>query len=49
MSPTQEASTEQLPAVVHYRALFADLLGAEPVRHHPDEPRPDAPQDATSR
>lgn len=46
-----EASTEQLrQAVVHYRALFADLLGADPVRQHPsDETRPDAPQDATSR
>lgn len=46
-----EASTEQLrQAVVHYRALFADLLGADPVpNRHPDEPRPDAPQDATSR
>ncbi|MGI5523502.1 hypothetical protein ACQEUX_21590 [Micromonospora sp. CA-259024] len=45
-----EASTEELrQAVVHYRALFADLLGEEPVgnrtpeqRHHPDH-------DATSR
>jgi hypothetical protein len=53
-----EASTEQLrQAVVHYRALFADLLGEEPVRHHPtdeartpaDEASPDAPQDAPSR
>jgi hypothetical protein len=46
-----EASTEQLrQAVVHYRALFAELLGEDPVRHHhADEPRPDAPQDAPSR
>lgn len=45
-----EASTEQLrQAVVHYRALFADLLGEEPVRHGPDETHPDTPQDATSR
>jgi len=46
-----EASTEQLrQAVVHYRALFADLLGEEPVRqHHADDPRPDAPQDVPSR
>ena len=30
-----EASTEDLrQAVVHYRALFADLLGEEPVAHH---------------
>jgi hypothetical protein len=29
-----EATTEQLrQALVHYRALFADLLGTEPVRH----------------
>ncbi|MDG4828872.1 hypothetical protein O7627_06075 [Solwaraspora sp. WMMD1047] len=46
-----EASTEQLrQAVVHYRALFAELLGEDPVRHHhADEPRPDATQDAQSR
>lgn len=49
-----EASTEQLrQAVVHYRALFADLLGEEPVRDHhlddPEAPRPDRSQDATSR
>ncbi|MEU7846572.1 hypothetical protein AB0B74_11455 [Micromonospora parva] len=45
-----EANTEELrQAVVHYRALFADLLGEEPVgqqtpeqRHHPDH-------DTTSR
>lgn len=42
-----EASTEDLrQAVVHYRELFADLLGEAPVGHpHPDE----TPQDATSR
>lgn len=46
-----EASTEQLrQAVVHYRALFADLLGTDPVRHqHGDVPRPDTPQDVPSR
>ncbi|MFI7434581.1 hypothetical protein [Micromonospora haikouensis] len=48
-----EAGTEELrQAVVHYRALFADLLGADPVaarvpeqrdpdQHHPDQPRPE--------
>jgi FtsZ-interacting cell division protein ZipA len=41
-----EASTEQLrQALVHYRALFADLLGEEPVPR-PDAHRPDTPQDA---
>lgn len=46
-----EASTEQLrQAVVHYRALFADLLGVEPVPDSRlDDSRPDTPQDATSR
>ncbi|MFY1687566.1 hypothetical protein [Plantactinospora sp. WMMB782] len=49
-----EASTEQLrQAVVHYRALFADLLGEDPVRQHsdqhPDGTRPDTPQDVPSR
>lgn len=46
-----EASTEQLrQAVVHYRALFADLLGADPVRHqHGDTTHSDTPQDAPSR
>jgi hypothetical protein len=30
-----EADTEELrQALVHYRALFADLLGEEPVRHY---------------
>lgn len=44
-----EASTEQLrQAVVHYRELFADLLGADPVRHSDNTPRPDA-HDAPSR
>ena len=35
-----EASTEDLrKALVHYRALFADLLGEDPVTtHHPVEP-----------
>jgi hypothetical protein len=33
-----EASTEQLrQALMHYRALFAELLGAEPVPPQPDE------------
>jgi hypothetical protein len=41
-----EATTEQLrQALVHYRELFADLLGEDPVQR-PDHPRPDAPQDA---
>ncbi|MBF9131005.1 hypothetical protein I0C86_18865 [Plantactinospora sp. S1510] len=46
-----EASTEQLrQAVVHYRELFADLLGEDPVRQQTsDEPRPDTPQDVSSR
>jgi hypothetical protein len=46
-----EASTEELrQAVVHYRALFADLLGREPVGHGTSEQRhPDNPQDVTSR
>ncbi|GIG91808.1 hypothetical protein [Plantactinospora endophytica] len=45
-----EASTEQLrQAVVHYRELFADLLGEDPVRQPSDEPRPDTPQDVPSR
>lgn len=52
-----EASTEQLrQAVVHYRALFADLLGTDPVRHQPpaghhheDAMRPDVHHDAPSR
>ncbi|MGN9767841.1 hypothetical protein ACTMS2_22125 [Micromonospora sp. SD12] len=46
-----EASTEELrQAVVHYRALFADLLGEEPVAARPAEQRnPDSQHDATSR
>ncbi|RZU77815.1 hypothetical protein EV384_6556 [Micromonospora kangleipakensis] len=46
-----EASTEELrQAVVHYRALFADLLGEDPVGHQPPAQRhPDHPHDATSR
>ncbi|NES28873.1 hypothetical protein GCE86_20035 [Micromonospora terminaliae] len=52
-----EAGTEDLrQALVHYRALFADLLGEDPVGHqppaqrHPDpEPDPDHEHDATSR
>jgi hypothetical protein len=46
-----EASTEELrQAVVHYRALFADLLGEEPVGQRPPEQRhPDTSHDATSR
>ncbi len=46
-----EASTEDLrQAVVHYRALFADLLGAEPVAAPtPEQRRPDAAHDATNR
>lgn len=42
-----EASTEQLrQAVVHYRELFADLLGENPVRQ---QHRPGSPQDVPSR
>jgi hypothetical protein len=46
-----EATTEQLrQALVHYRALFADLLGEDPVesdgRHRT---RPESPHDATRR
>jgi hypothetical protein len=48
-----EATTEDLrQALVHYRVLFADLLGADPVRtdhtalhdtgRSPDASRPDA-------
>ncbi|WP_433539318.1 hypothetical protein ACQPZK_25765 [Micromonospora sp. CA-249363] len=47
-----EATTEELrQAVVHYRALFADLLGEEPVGQRAPEHRshPDTPHDATSR
>ncbi|MEV4842827.1 hypothetical protein AB0K20_06360 [Micromonospora matsumotoense] len=46
-----EAGTEDLrQAVVHYRALFADLLGEEPVGHRPaQQQHPDSPQDATTR
>ncbi|MGV9215408.1 hypothetical protein ACTFTM_26430 [Micromonospora sp. RB23] len=48
-----EATTEELrQAVVHYRALFADLLGEEPIGQHTPEQRPhpdDTPHDATSR
>ncbi|MDG4756326.1 hypothetical protein [Micromonospora sp. WMMD710] len=46
-----EASTEELrQAVVHYRSLFTDLLGEEPVGHRaPEQRHPDTPHDATSR
>jgi hypothetical protein len=47
-----EASTEELrQAVVHYRALFADLLGADPVGHQPvpGQHHPDHEHDVTSR
>ncbi|MEV4203162.1 hypothetical protein [Micromonospora globbae] len=42
-----EASTEDLrQAVVHYRALFADLLGEEPVRPRvPEQPGPERQPD----
>lgn len=45
-----EASTEELrQAVVHYRALFADLLGEEPVAPRPPQQRhPDTPHDVTN-
>jgi hypothetical protein len=45
-----EAGTEELrQAVVHYRALFADLLGEEPVPQETKTAHPDPSQDATSR
>ncbi|WP_422773484.1 hypothetical protein ACN28C_11535 [Plantactinospora sp. WMMC1484] len=49
-----EASTEQLrQAVVHYRELFADLLGEDPVQQPSDEAgvesRPDTTHDVPSR
>jgi len=38
-----EASTEELrQALVHYRALFADLLGDDPL--HPRDSQPDTPR-----
>lgn len=46
-----EAGTEDLrQALVHYRALFADLLGEEPVGNRPPEPRHSDPEhDVPSR
>ncbi|MFG3301082.1 hypothetical protein [Micromonospora chersina] len=46
-----EAGTEELrQALVHYRALFADLLGEDPVGHRaPDQRHSDPEHDATSR
>ncbi|GIJ24372.1 hypothetical protein [Micromonospora lutea] len=47
-----EASTEDLrQAVVHYRALFGDLLGEEPpvATGAPEQRHPDAAHDATNR
>ncbi|MFF0155135.1 hypothetical protein [Micromonospora sp. NPDC005203] len=45
-----EASTEELrQAVVHYRSLFADLLGEEPVGHRTPEQRNHPDHDSTSR
>jgi hypothetical protein len=45
-----EASTEDLrQAVVHYRALFADLLGEDPLRHTATNPPNPDTHDATSR
>ncbi|MTK04514.1 hypothetical protein [Micromonospora sp. CP22] len=47
-----EASTEDLrQAVVHYRALFGDLLGEEPpvTAGAPEQRQPDAAHDATNR
>jgi hypothetical protein len=48
-----EAGTEELrQALVHYRALFADLRGEDPVGHQPPEqrhPDHDHEHDATSR
>lgn len=35
-----EAATEDLrQALVHYRELFADLLGDDPLRHQPETPQ----------
>ncbi|WP_433649301.1 hypothetical protein ACQP2C_21250 [Micromonospora zamorensis] len=45
-----EASTEELrQAVVHYRSLFADLLGEEPLGQHTPDQRHHPDHDATSR
>ena len=46
-----EAGTEDLrQALVHYRVLFADLLGEEPVGNRPPEPRHSDPEhDVPSR
>ncbi|WP_433551284.1 hypothetical protein ACQP08_26905 [Micromonospora zamorensis] len=45
-----EASTEELrQAVVHYRALFADLLGEEPLDQHTPDQRHHPDHDSTSR
>ncbi|MEV0895801.1 hypothetical protein [Actinoplanes sp. NPDC049802] len=42
-SRDDQAETEDLrQALVHYRALFADLLGEDPVRHATPAPRPAA-------
>ena len=52
VSERGEATTEQLrQAVVHYRALFADLLGADPTPGSlPKQTEPnDVPHDTTSR
>jgi hypothetical protein len=47
-SKNGQASTEDLrQALVHYRALFADLLGEEPVRADPSRAADDAGTDAT--
>jgi hypothetical protein len=43
-----EATTEQLrQALVHYRALFADLLGTEQVPPSPDDPTDDPTPEVT--
>jgi hypothetical protein len=45
-----EASTEDLrQALVHYRALFADLLGEDPVGGPPEQRHPDHDHDVPSR
>ncbi|MGC4893079.1 hypothetical protein [Micromonospora sp. DT31] len=46
-----EARTEDLrQALVHYRALFADLLGEEPVgQPQPEQRHPDHDRDVTNR
>ena len=49
-SKNDEAGTEDLrQALVHYRALFADLLGENPVQHAAPAPDRSATDDPTTR